>query len=405
MLFILKIAIRNVFKQRRRSVAILLTIIVSVAFMQFSLGFMDGMMIDFMENAFDNIGHVTIHAAGYSEKSDFLPLEPAIYNYQELIQKLKNNPAVINIDSNIMFGSLLNSDTSNLTMLGKGINPSKGGFKHFTEAVTQGRFIEKQNEIIFGEPVAKLLDVKLGDEVILLTNDVYDSFAAGKAKIVGLFKTGIVSEDEYNMFVHVDDVQVMLGLEGTVTEINLKLTDPNLSEKIVAELSPLGEEFNLEILPWQETNKMIVMMTKMMDYAMYIFFGIILAVAGTSIINTILTSVFERTREIGTMRAIGFSRGSVMFAFLAEALVLGAIGSGIGLAIGSGLVAWFYYNPFVYQDISELVTGMGNVFGTKFTWKTFFTCLMTGMAVPFFGALYPAYLAVKKKPIESLRNI
>ncbi|MBU0687615.1 MAG: FtsX-like permease family protein [Candidatus Margulisbacteria bacterium] len=404
MWFLLKVAIRNVLKQRRRSLAILLAIIISVALMQFFLGFIDGFMGDFMETAFDNIGHITIHATGYSEKSDMLPLQPSIYNWKQISKKLEENPNIVSVDSNITFGSLLISDLTNLTMLGKGIETKRGGLKHFEEAITQGRFIEKDGEIIVGEPVAELLKAKLGDEIILLTNDVYDSFAGGKATLVGLFKTNIAGEDEYNMFITLPDSQVLLALEDSVTEMNIKLTDPYLSKPVLKEITPIVKEYGLEALAWQETNAFLIVMTKIIDYMMLIFMVIIFTVAGSSIINTMLTSIFERTREIGTMRAIGFSRGSIMFSFLTEALILGILGSLIGTAIGSAFIAWFYYHPMVFENVSDMVEGFGAVYRTGFTLKTYLICFCTGVGVAFLGAFYPAYLAVKMKPIDALRE-
>jgi putative ABC transport system permease protein len=132
----------------------------------------------------------------------------------------------------------------------------------------------------------------------------------------------------------------------------------------------------------------------------------VILIATLGIVNTMLMSVFERVREIGTLMALGMTPGEIRLLFLLESAILGAAGGLMGVGIGGALLKYFSVVGITITQASQFVNiPIGTTFYAEFSWKTLGMFFVLAQAVAVLAALYPAYIASKQEPVQALRHV
>jgi len=448
MLFFLKLGLRSILKNKRNSITILLVVFICVFFMEFTIGYIDGMKKEMSDDALLNIGHIVLYHKDYYNNLDFMPLEYNIEYNDRILEKIKNTPNVVSVRPEINFGAIASSEQENIDALVKAIELKNiENYEKRVKSVIKGRFIEKDREFAIGYKVAQSLKIKIGDSLILLTIDRYGSMNAIEGKVVGFYKSNIVSEDKSGVICSLATAQKLLGMEGRVTEILInvddfmgydyktlgkiddlrkkaeKAKDEKQKQKILNLLEtkyPLkGAEKTAKDLesklpdyiiavPWQKDQGYLILLLNITDIWIYIILGIILFVAAMGISNSFLINITGRMQEFGILRAMGLSTKQMFGMILSESFLLGLIGSIAGMIPGIFLVYYFQINPIDYSAMGEALEvykGMDVVMGAYLSLKSAFYVFITGVLISIFASVYPALIAIKKKPVEILRMI
>lgn len=448
MLFFLKLALRSIIKNKRGSITIIVVVFICVFFMEFTVGYMDGFIREMVSGTLKNFGHIVIYNKEYHDNLDFAPFEFNISYDENLKNTLMNHPEIIGIRPEINFGSIADCNGENIDAFIKAIDlKNKDEYSDKIKSVIKGKFIENDKEFVIGYKAAELLKADIGDSIILLTIDSFGSMNAIEGKIVGIMKTYLVNEDSKGIICSLATAQKLLGLEGKVTEIYLTVKNfmgynykiiqkieklknkakntKNNSEKqkILKELNikyPLiGAEkvaaeiekklpSNLVAIPWQKDQAFLLMAISISDIWIYIIIGIIIFVASMGITNSFLMNIMGRMQEFGVLRAMGLSTKQMFGMIISESFLLGVIGSIAGLIPGIILVYYFQVHPIDYSSMSdafETYKGVKTIIGAYFTLKGAIMVFITGLLVSVFASIYPAFVAIKKKPVEILRMI
>jgi len=448
MLFFLKLGLRSILKNKRNSITILLVVFICVFFMEFTIGYIDGMKKEMSDDALLNIGHIVLYHKDYYNNLDFMPLEYNIEYNDRILEKIKNTPNVVSVRPEINFGAIASSEQENIDALVKAIELKNiENYEKRVKSVIKGRFIEKDREFAIGYKVAQSLKIKIGDSLILLTIDRYGSMNAIEGKVVGFYKSNIVSEDKSGVICSLATAQKLLGMEGRVTEILInvddfmgydyktlgkiddlrkkaeKAKDEKQKQKILNLLEtkyPLkGAEKTAKDLesklpdyvtavPWQKDQGYLILLLNITDIWIYIILGIILFVAAMGISNSFLINITGRMQEFGILRAMGLSTKQMFGMILSESFLLGLIGSIAGMIPGIFLVYYFQINPIDYSAMGEALEvykGMDVVMGAYLSLKSAFYVFITGVLISVLASAYPALIAIKKKPVEILRMI
>ena len=448
MLFFLKLGLRSILKNKRNSITILLVVFICVFFMEFTIGYIDGMKKEMSDDALLNIGHIVLYHKDYYNNLDFMPLEYNIEYNDRILEKIKNTPNVVSVRPEINFGAIASSEQENIDALVKAIELKNiENYEKRVKSVIKGRFIEKDREFAIGYKVAQSLKIKIGDSLILLTIDRYGSMNAIEGKVVGFYKSNIVSEDKSGVICSLATAQKLLGMEGRVTEILInvddfmgydyktlgkiddlrkkaeKIKDEKQKQKILNLLEtkyPLkGAEKTAKDLesklpdyiiavPWQKDQGYLILLLNITDIWIYIILGIILFVAAMGISNSFLINITGRMQEFGVLRAMGLSTKQMFGMILSESFLLGLIGSIAGMIPGIFLVYYFQINPIDYSAMGEALEvykGMDVVMGAYLSLKSAFYVFITGVLISVLASAYPALIAIKKKPVEILRMI
>ncbi len=408
----IKIAWRNVFRNKRRSSLVLITIASGIGIFIILNSITAGFISDALTNTIETqTAHLQIHSEGYEEKLDFLPLDIAIRDYQELEDELMKVPEVKAVTSRIEFGGLLAKDDLSIDLLGVAIQPEDEMrvVERLRNSIKEGSFLkEGEDGVLITEDTAKQIEAELGDKLIILAPTSYGDLGAIEVELVGFFDTGLITQDNSMMIIALGSAKRLLDMEGQITEMMIMHQDDEESER-VAEIIRAGlKNKGLEINTWQHYSQWLLDILNIT----YLFIGIlafiIIVVASTGIINTMLMTIFERTREIGMMMSLGMRRATVMILFLIEALLLGALGSVIGCILG-GSVSWYLSRNPISIAASEVETasefGIGQQLYAIFSTSDITLAFFIGVIIATLGALYPAYRASKVEPIEALRFV
>jgi ABC-type antimicrobial peptide transport system permease subunit len=245
--------------------------------------------------------------------------------------------------------------------------------------IVEGEAITSNHQIMLGRSIAEAMHKKTGDTIEL---------SGARFSIVGIYESNIGWE-EMGGVLTLRDAQVFMGKPRKVTLLGVKLHDPNQAEILVKRLNQefpkihasLSSDFANQMPDMQNS-------TGMTDSVSYLA----ILVGGIGVLNTMLMSVFERTREIGVLRALGWRRSAILGMILREAVLLGLFGGIAGVCIALLLA-------YLIQQIPMIGEAMKPVWTVDIFVRAFLVALALGVL----GGLYPAYRATRLQPIEALR--
>lgn len=293
---------------------------------------------------------------------------------ERVVMQLRNMPAIKEV-SPFVLGFISNAELPLFII--SGLDPNSAAMGHYK--LIEGRYVQRPNEMLIGKVAAQTYKVGLNDTLTLYDN---------RYKVVGVFETGVAYEDGGGM-IALREAQRLLNRGRTVSFIFVDVENPTQAQAIVNTIdrrfpearASLSSEFA------QNTDDMQSM------YAMVAAIRVLaMLVGGIVVANTMIMSIFERTREIGTLRAVGWEAKRILGQILQESLYLCAVAGVAGALFGVLLLTAISLIPVVAQ----FVTPTWNV-------QTFGTAFGVALALGAIGGLYPAWRASKLRPVEALR--
>ena len=268
----------------------------------------------------------------------------------------------------------------------------------------RGAVDQAQSGIIIGDVLAETLGVALGDSVRLMTPTetltpvgVVSNWVA--FKIVGVFHSGMYDYDSTWVFVSLDAAQRLNREPGRARAIELKVVDMFEADKVAERLrDKLGERF--WVRDWMQMNRNFFSALKLEKIVMFIILLLIVLVAAFNIVSSLTMMVMEKGKDIGILKAMGSTSGSIMGIFLVEGLVIGLAGTVSGATLGVALS--------VIADKTKLIRLAGDVYYISYVpfhvdlWVVLLICF-TSMAISFLATLYPSFRASNLNPVEAIR--
>ena len=262
-------------------------------------------------------------------------------------------------------------------------------------------------EMMIGEGMAERLDANLGDTLTLLTQTSYRSLGALRFIVSGIGTTGLSALDSRLMLTSIDEAQLLIDLEDGATEIIAFAAEPDRADALAADLISRFENAGLdgvEVLSWTEQGPLV----KMMDTTrpmMGIILFILLLMASLIIVNTMMMTVMERTREFGMLAALGLRRSDIARLIILEGLAIGFVGALAGGALGTAVAVWI---SNVGIDVSAATTDIDLPFKSIMypNWTLAYTLAsaLLGMLTAVLASCYPAWRAVRKTPAEAMHD-
>jgi ABC-type antimicrobial peptide transport system permease subunit len=258
-----------------------------------------------------------------------------------------------------------------------GLDPREEYIQHY--ALREGRSIERPREIMIGRLAANSLKKRLGETVHL---------AGSSYRVVGIYENGLAYEDSGGV-IALKEAQRLFRKPRQVSFLGISLKDPSQAAAVAAELE--------RAFPQVIVSQAAALTERMQDFAsMNAMFGalvgLMVVVGGIVMLNVMIMSVFERTQEIGVLRAVGWRRWRVLRMVLGESLVLSLVSTVLGIAIGMGLNALFSLEPTY-----------GRLLPAIYTPGAFVQVVVLALALGGLGGLYPAWRAANLRPVEALR--
>lgn len=324
-------AFRNLYRNTRKSLAILITIALGTGALFIYHGFNFGIMNQYRINTIHSrYGNGQINESGYRDRVYERPWEHWISDYGEIKQWLRKTGKVPYIFPRLSFFALLSNGEINVAARGEGIDAaSEADF--FTQLnIVEGEMLrDRRDGVIMGAGLARSLDVKPGDRVTVLANTIYGSLNGIDLVVTGIFHTGVKEFDDTIFRFQLSEAQRLLDTDK-IESIALGLKKDNDRDVV---FKGFNDDFpGLEFTPFAILDKVIYQNAIDFLKAQYNAVRIIiLIIVVMGIFNSVSTSILERKREIGTLRANGESAWSILKLLLMEGVVLGTLGGIIGI--------------------------------------------------------------------------
>jgi len=358
--------VRNLWRRRTRTALTLVAIGISIAVVV-ALGAMaEGLLDTFTAMMRDSQTDLIAIEAGID--SDFSAID------ERVGARIAARSDVEAVSGMIMTGA--NTDEASMLLL-FGYHPREFFIRRFR--IVEGEPLTTRHQVIVGKRAAEQMGLDVGDTFRLLDSNF---------RVVGIYETGQSFED-IGVVIGLREAQALTGKPRQVQFYAINLRDPRQAEALQAEL---GAEF--PDIDFALTSEIAESMSdfRVMQEMVEQISGLAVFIGGLGMLNTMLMSVLERTREIGVLRALGWRRRQVLGMILRESLVLGVVGGVCGILLGLGF-SWAWGQ----------IPGYFGALKPIFTPSVFLQALVVALVAGGVGGLYPAWRATRMQPVEALR--
>lgn len=406
---LLKLAWRNIWRHRRRSLITAVGMGIGVALSMAMIALVDGMNAQiFRVLVGQTMGHIQVHAEDYPARRQIYDTLSDIGGLMARIDGALR-PAAAS-DRLLAYGLAAGEGTSAGARV-VGIEPAReDGLSALASHVIEGSYLEGgPDEALIGYGLARTLKLGVGDELVLIVQAADGSMGSALYRVRGLVRTGGAEVDRAGVYIELAAAQELLALEDQAHEIVLSVDEPGQIPAAAEALRGLlGGGYLVQA--WYEADPRTAQLLQASKYSGYIMLIVVFGVAGLGVLNTMLMAVFERTRELGLLRSLGLSPGQIRRLVLLEAALLGLLSVGCGLALG-GLLDLYLVR--VGMDLSTAsgegvdyqgVTLPPYIKGEVSPEGVLITAGFV-LAVCVLAALWPAIRASRLRPVDAMREV
>jgi len=405
---LVRMAWRNVWRNKRRTLIALVAITLGLVF----LAFMDGSIAGFQQAIFGNAvrlqgGNVQVHAPGYREKAKRLPLLPLV-DADAVVQAAQVQPQVVAASRRINTGGFVSSREATMPVMTSGIEPElEAPVGLLARNMARGRYLaaDDQDLILIGQAMAAQLKVDVGDRITLLGRATHEQMRRRTMTVVGVYDLGLPEAEKQMVYISLAEAQTLFDLRDQATEVVVALQSVGQEKAVVAALQAALPAY--EVASWQELNPEMNQSLQVDKQVMGIFGLVVLLIAGVGILNLMLMAVFERTREIGLLAAMGLKRHEILGLFLLEGVLIGLLGSLVGCVLG-GLVVVVIGQVGIKLSIAgmgEMMALLGDRLYPTLRIDLLLERALTVAVIAALASLYPAWQASRREPAEALHYV
>lgn len=401
---ILRLAWRNIWRQHRRSLILITAITLGVFAMVALAALARGSMEAQLHAAINNLtGHIQLHHAAYRDDP---VIEHGIAPPSGELLKLLDGPEVEQWSPRIALPAVISSERESAGITLVGIDPGKERELSFIgSGVREGRYLQGVEDcgLLLGRKLADRLETRLGKRVVVMSQGADGELADRGFRVVGIFDAEMQQSETAYLFVGLKTAQKMLRIDNQISEIALRSDSHEGLEPLLSQLRSVSPD--LEALDWQELQPMMKLMAGMIDAILVIWFVVVFLAMSFGLVNTLLMAVFERTREIGLLQALGMRPGLILLQVLIESLLL----LSIGLLLGNGLAGLYIVWVGDGIDLSAFAEGMEMIGYAPVLYPSVrisdvVTANLLVVVLGILASLYPAWHAARTVPIEAINR-
>ncbi|MBL1213348.1 MAG: ABC transporter permease [Ignavibacteriae bacterium] len=403
---LLKLSWRNIWRNKRRSLVVLGSVIVGIIAVLFMNGFMNGMLNQMLSNQIStSVSHIQIHKKGFNDNKTVQNYLPNPANVDNI---LRDNKDIKAFSKRVITFGLISSASNSSGVYINGIVPEEEKqVSIINRQIVEGEYFSGgKGEIVIGSKLAEKLDVTLGDKVVAMSNTPSGTIGSEVFRVVGIFKTFSSEFDKSFIYIPMQTVQEMLNIDDKIYEFAIVTKDYHKVEEVK---NSINEELNqnYEVLSYKDLLPFLVYQIDLSKESMWIFNVIIELALIFGIINAMLMAVFERINEIGVLMSIGMKNIKIFTMILLEGLIIGIIGTAVGLGLGYLIMLPLQkvgLNLAIYTESLESF-GVGAVIYPTVSIDDVIGILIAIPFISIVGAIYPAYKAIKLDPVYAIRYV
>ena len=405
----LKLAWRNMWRNWRRTAIALVAIVLGLVLLLFMAGLIKGSDQAIFGNAVRLYGgNIQVHAPGFREKARRLPLLP-IENVDSVLDVVRAQPNVIVAAKRINTGGMISSNEGAYSVAITGIEPAQEApYSLQAENIVAGRFLlpEDGDAVLIGQGLADLLNVTAGDRVTLLGRGTHEVMRQRTMTIVGIYDLGMAEAEKGMAFITLPEAQVLYDLSDQATEITVALESVGQEDGILDSLHAALPGY--EVDSWDTLRPELRQAMDSKAAVSSVMGFVVMLIASIGILNLMLMAVFERTREMGVLAALGMKSRQIMGLFMLEGALIGIVGATIGCIVAGIVLVWVGQVGLDFSSASgmgEATALMGERIYPAFTaadviWRGVAVAVIAALA-----SLYPSWQASRQEPAEALHHV
>ena len=406
MSILFKMAWRNIWRHTRRTVIIVLAMSMTLALMMWYDGLINGWTDAIYGNAVKVLGgNIQVHAEGYREAANSNPLFP-LADPQAVVKAAEANPLTLAATQRIKTGGLVTSREGAFAVGIIGVEPEKEiKVNIIGQNVKEGRNLTSDDldNILIGKGLADAMGVKVGDRITMIGSSQHEQMRQRTMTIVGIYDLGLADMEKQDVYISLLEAQTLYDVNGS-TEVAIFLNRLGQEGSVIGTMKPALPGYEIESFQANYPELASTINTK--TGVMNVFSVIIIAIAGVGILNLLLMAIYERTREIGVLGAMGLKPRQISLLFILEGTMIGIVGAAAGVVLGLAINGYLMKVGIDFGDMSNVASYMALVQSRIYpTWGIEMLPMRVSMIVIIsaLAALIPATEAGRREPARGLR--
>ncbi len=401
----LALAWRNVWRNKTRSLIIMTSVAIGLFAGIFVLALYEGMLSARVRTVIDSeVAHLQIHHPHFKEDYDpAFTLDPVLIK-----DSLQGILAIEAVAYRVITQGMLSTTTGSAGVQINGIDPEEEmKVSSLADKLKTGSLLDpqKRNGVLIGKKLADKMKISLGSKLVLTFTDFESNMTAGAFRVVGIYQTINAPLDELHVYVNRTALASYLGLTRACHEVAIRMTTDAGVEEVQQQLQRQFPEYKVQT--WRETSPETDLMVSTIDQYSAIIIGIIMIALAFGIINTMLMSVLERTREIGMLTALGMNRVRVFTLVLSETIMLTVVGVPLGL-VASWFTIWYFATRGIdiasFSEDAMSGFGFSSIIYPEFPVTSLNMVLLIVIGTALFASLFPSLKAIRLQPADALRQ-
>lgn len=398
---LLQLSWRNLWRHRRRNAILLAAIAVAVAGVVLLNALLRGMQADMENSVIDNLtGHVKVLRPGYLE-------DPSIQRGFEVAAGWSEGlpaDAVAGWALRVRVPAVVMSERETRGVQLVGVDPAQESISFLGGVAVAGEALSGREDrrILVGARLAEQLETTVGRRLVLVTQGADGRNREAGYRIAGIYRAEVGGLEQVFVFTGAEALQATLDTEA-VTEVSVRLADTAGEASVVERLDAAFG--GLDVYTWRQLEPQAAQMVKFADAAVFIYFVVVMGALVFGLVNTLVTAVMERVRELGMLRALGMRPRTVVAQVTIESTLVMALGIALGLLIALGVFAAVADGiDLTAFDDSLASFGLRPIFVPVLEVRDVALVAAMSLALGLLASFYPARRAVKVKPLEALRR-
>ncbi len=402
------LALRNIHRHPRRTLLTMGASAIGVAGFIFLISLAHGFVTDLIDNSTGYIvGHVQIQHARF--RTDMEPRH-RLSSPASRLATIRSRPEVAAAAPRVQVMALAANSGQSLNFMLVGIDPdAERGVTRVHQVIHSGRPLAATDThgIMIGRRLAERLALSTGDKIVVMAQAIDGGIATAAYRVVGVFSTGSDAFDARIGFITLPSAQTLLGMQQDVSTITIRLHDSQDAPAVQAALQFAEGNDEVVAISWQSLLPELDQMAGYFSVSLQLIIGIVLTVVAIGIMNTMLMSVMERTRELGILMAIGMRPSQVLLIILLEALLLTSAGIVGGIALGVPLVEWLHatgWDLTAFAQAGQSIPGLTGMIHPMFVGIAIVKPAGFLLVMSLLAAGYPAWRAARLSPPTAIHH-
>ena len=405
----LRLAWRNIWRHRRRTIIIVSAMGLGLSLMMMYDGLVDGFNQAIYGNAIKILGgNIQVHAEGYRASAGQKPLLP-LADDAAVLAVVRAQPGVVAAARRINTGGLASSREGAFAVAITAIEPELEQEVNLAgQHVVAGRALtaDDGDSIFIGKGLADAMGVDVGDRITLTGRAKHEQMRRRTMNVVGIYDLGMPDIEKLTVYMSLAEAQALYDLPGQSTEVAVFLDQIGGERQLIDSLAPAlpGNEIESFEDSYPELQYAIASKGQVMD----IFSVIILGIAGIGILNLLLMAVYERTREIGVLGAIGVKPRQISLLFVLEGTLIGLVGVAAGIVLGlvfNGIMRAVGLDFTAFSGMTSYMALISDKIYPSWGMGRLLSRALTVAIIASLAALIPAIEAARRDPAEALHHV